>query len=183
MTAAAVLLASLISSLFAFHAAASNRLETRTLAQEERRQARIQEAYLTLFVYLEKWERYAQWAAQVYVFSDDEPELPELNDAGGGIAALVASKPVEAAMEEFDKLLIAFRRKKYLHQAAVNGHVGITSANDVDPVDRAEAQLQESVKALSGQVKVVFKLMREELAADEFAVVPKKRRTILGFWV
>ena len=163
IAAGAVLLSAVISGAFSWWVAARGRRDSRSLAREDRRQARIEEAYMTIYIYVDKWEWYAQWRMQLLRLGGTEPETPTVSEAAAGIAALVASDEVEAAMIRFEKQLHNFNHALGAHRMALEAHQMDPVPGD-DTVIGASLQIKETAQALIDQVQVVFKLMRHELA-------------------
>ncbi len=165
IAAVAVLLSSDITGAVAWRVSSSANRTARELAREDRRQVRLQDAYLTLHLYVDKWGRYAAWRAKPIRMGGTEPELPVVSEAAGGIAALVASDAVAAEMLEFNGLLRAFRN-------AVGSWETATEMFRLDPrpgntdVPRASAEISRTASELSAKAEAIHQQMRNELAAD-----------------
>jgi hypothetical protein len=160
----AVLLASGISGFVAWKIASSKGETAQKLAGEDRRQSRIQEAYLTIHLYVDKWQRYADCRSRgVRLVGEGEPELPNVSDVAAGVAALVASDEVDAEMVVFSTNLMAFRSAVGAHDQAIA--ITRASRDEIDELTRAREEVRTKAMTLATQAEVVHNMMRRELAA------------------
>jgi hypothetical protein len=174
IAAVSVILASGLSGFVAWKVATSAGRTARELAKEDRRQTRIQDAYLTIHLYVDKWARYAQWRARSFRPAGElEPELPAVSEAAAALSALVASDEVEAAMTTFNTLRMAFRTVVGEHDDAIavvqsllempSDVAARTTASD--NARRASGRVAAAAAALGVQAEIVHQLMRQELAS------------------
>ena len=75
-------------------------------ANEDRRQERIRDAYVTIQLHINGWGNYATWAANpAMMVVQVRPRPPDLSDEAEAVAALVASDQIVTATTEFNKRL------------------------------------------------------------------------------
>lgn len=174
IAALSVILASGVSGVVAWKISAGASRTARDLAREDRKQARIQDAYLTVHLYCDKWARYARWRARVFrPVGELEPDLPVVSETAAAISALVASEEVEAAMDEFNTRLMSFRSAVGEHDDAVDIVQSLIGMSDVatrssasENARRTRDRLATTAAALEAQAETVHQLMRRELAAS-----------------
>jgi hypothetical protein len=83
---------------------------TKRSGNEDRKQERIRDAYVTIQLYVNKWGNYATWTANPELIAQHlRPELPTVSDEAEAVAALMASDKIVAAVKDFNKKLDSFR--------------------------------------------------------------------------
>jgi hypothetical protein len=81
------------------------------LAAEDRRQQRIEAAYLQLQTYIAGWSNFAEWRIRIYETDPPTPapELPNLEARDVALASLQSSAEVDAAVSTFTHQILSFR--------------------------------------------------------------------------
>jgi HAMP domain-containing protein len=103
--------------------ARKNREHERSLAREERQQARLLDAYVATMRHVAHWGRFAEWKRRDFTAQFDPP-IPEptpdtIDFTSEALVALVASAEVQRLVAEFNRQLISL--------GTALGHFRVTS--------------------------------------------------------
>lgn len=122
----------------------------------DRRQDRIERAYLTLQIYINRWGRLAEfWRRQFPLATESEPQVPEFSEDAEAVAQLFTSQTVVEALEEFNRHRLAFQTALMVHRAG-NGNAPGT-------YDR----VVETAGPVYDSAEEVHQLLRMELGVAE----------------
>jgi hypothetical protein len=121
-----------------------------------RQQARIRDAYVTIQLYISKWENYARWRTSPFRRTDPTPHLPEVSDEASAVADLMASSAVITAMHDFMANLDAFQIS--------GGALESAQETGVPPLTGYFDDLKSAATDLIASSERVYEQMREELA-------------------
>lgn len=135
------------------------------LATEDRRQQRIEAAYLQLQTYIAGWSNYAEWRIRMYETDPPTPApaLPVLDAQDVALASLQSSAEVDAAVSTFTQRILTFRVHvgdyEYWERMASSDLPG-----SIEQRRESRQRLEASATRLIEAGEAVHSKMREELA-------------------
>ena len=159
-SAAAVVIASVISGLFTSRSAGKTNVAIRQEASESRKQQRIQDAYVEIQIYITEWTRYVDQRLNARP-GQELPQRPMISDQAQAIADLVGATAVRNAMLAFTKDVAMFRitllRLDGAQEQKEMAHPGLGGE-----LDESKAEVASKARA----VRITAERVREAMAKD-----------------
>jgi hypothetical protein len=162
-----------ITGIFTTRASALQAVTARTLADEDRQQQRRRDAYITIQMYIVRWENATKWVAATGRKPDDKdmPPLPDTSEEAQAVASLMASDEVVGLVTKFGEAVDTFRNSygSFVYQGDLNDHMEANQKQDLRPIF---STVQTAAKQVSQQAELVHKRLRAELRSATHPVQP-----------
>jgi hypothetical protein len=152
------------TGLFTTRASKQQTVTAKLLADEERRQERRHDAYITIQRYIAKWEKCAKWTTEKHVISDwmTPPPTPDSSEEPQAVVALMASQPVVDAMNNLNLVLNTFLDAYGELQYVASTNPTLPPTQKANILNRF-AKVEEAAIQVTDAADVVHRQMRSEL--------------------